>query len=209
VIRAAVFDLDGTLSVYHRGVEKTEQGVKEALASGDVEEAATRTLRGYGPQILGYVRSIIRDPEDAAEVFSQFAEDLWRGLPGFRGECAVRVWAYKIAWHAASRFLRDPYRRRMERLATSMASRLAETLLSSGAALDRRSAEVERLRQHLSADEQTLLVLRVDKRLSWREVADVMGEEGAAVDEVTLRKRYQRLREKLAELARAEGLIGR
>ena len=62
-------------------------------------------MSDYGPQILGYLTSILRNDADAAEVFSQFTEDLWRGLPGFRGECPVRVWAYRLAWHAAARRL--------------------------------------------------------------------------------------------------------
>ncbi len=187
-----------------------EQRIATALAQQDISGAATAAIRGYGPQILGYLRALIRDPEDASEVFSQFAEDLWKGLGGFRGECTVRVWAYKLAWHAASRFARDPYRRRRERLGTTMASRLAESVLSTAeGSQDRRSAEVERLRQRLAPEEQTLLVLRVDRRLSWRDVAEVMAEEGAPVDEATLRKRFERLRAKLARLAREEGLLGR
>ncbi|MBI5067017.1 MAG: sigma-70 family RNA polymerase sigma factor [Deltaproteobacteria bacterium] len=202
-----------------------EERIAVALERGDVDQAITEVVKGYGPQILGYLRAVVRDPEDAEEVFSQFAEDLWKGLAGFRGECSVRVWAYKIAWHAASRFARDPYRRRRDRLATTMASRLAEEILSSSnRMLERRSADVERLRMHLSPEEQSLLVLRVDRQLSWREVAEVLAaggdEDGGAspaptdgrredgpVDEPTLRKRFERLKQKLARLAREEGLL--
>ncbi len=187
-----------------------DQRIAAELERRDVSAAATEAIRGYGPQILGYLRTVVRDPEDAAEVFSQFAEDLWKGLGAFRGECSVRVWAYKLAWHAASRFGRDPYRKRRERLGTTMASRLAESVLSSAqGARDRRSEEVERLRRRLTPEEQSLLVLRVDRRLSWRDVAEVMAEEGELVDEPTLRKRFERLKDKLARLAREEGLIDR
>jgi RNA polymerase sigma-70 factor (ECF subfamily) len=186
-----------------------EERIAAALARRDIEAAATEAVRGYGPQILGYLRTVVRDPEDASEVFSQFAEDLWKGLAGFRGECSLRVWAYKLAWHAASRFGRDPYRRRRERLPSAFVSQLAETLRSTpGGAVERRMAEVQRLRRHLSAEEQTLLVLRVDRQLSWREVAEVMAGEGETVDEPTLRKRFERLKSKLARLAKDEGLLG-
>lgn len=186
-----------------------EARIAAALARRDIEAAATEAIRGYGPQILGYLRTVMGDAEDAAEVFSQFAEDLWKGLGGFRGECSVRVWAYRLAWHAASRFGRDPYRRRRERLPSAFASQLAETLLSTpGSAAERRSAEVQQLRQHLGPEEQTLLVLRVDRQLSWKEVAQVMAGEGDPVDAATLRKRFERLKDKLAQLARAKGLLG-
>lgn len=185
-----------------------EERIAAALARRDIEAAATEAIRGYGPQILGYLRTVMGDAEDAAEVFSQFAEDLWKGLGGFRGECSARVWAYRLAWHAASRFGRDAYRKRRERLPSGYASQLAETLLSTpGSAAEQRSAEVQRLRQHLGPEEQTLLVLRVDRQLSWREVAQVMAGEGDPVDAATLRKRFERLKDKLAQLARAKGLL--
>jgi RNA polymerase sigma-70 factor (ECF subfamily) len=185
-----------------------EERIAAALARRDIEAAATEAIRGYGPQILGYLRTVMRDPEDAAEVFSQFAEDLWKGLGAFRGDCSVRVWAYKLAWHAASRFGRDPYRKRRQRLPGAFATQLAETLLPTpGGSAERRFAEVQRLRQHLDPEEQTLLVLRIDRQLSWRDVARVMAGEGDPVDAATLRKRYERLKEKLAHLAKAKGFL--
>jgi RNA polymerase sigma-70 factor (ECF subfamily) len=181
-----------------------EERIAAALARGDADEAATEAIKGYGPQILGYLRTVLRDSEDAAEVFSQFAEDLWRGLPKFRQECTVRVWAYKLAWHAASRHGRDPYRKRRERLVSNLASRLAQSVISTaGESWERRAAEVERLRRHLTAEEQTLLTLRVDRGLSWREVGLVLADAdggGEPPDDATLRKRFERVKEKLRKL---------
>ena len=58
---------------------------------------------------------------------------------------------------------------------------------------------VQRLRERLDPDDQTLLVLRIDRRLDWRDVARVM-ETG----EATLRKRYERLKRRLREMARED-----
>jgi RNA polymerase sigma-70 factor (ECF subfamily) len=182
----------------------------EALDRGDHAGAATVLVREYGPQLLGYLCSVLRSEADAGEVFSMFSEDLWRGLPGFRRECPVRVWSYRLAWHAAARFLRDPYRGRGRRLETTELSRLVEEVRSS-AFLGRdqaRQATLERLREGLSPDERALLVLRVDRGLSWGEAALVLADEQEApVEEAALRKRFERLKEKLAERARTEGLL--
>lgn len=67
------------------------------LDAGDLSGAATEALRGYGPQVLGYLTAVLRDEDDAHDVFSQFAEDLWRGLPGFRRESSIRTWAFRLA----------------------------------------------------------------------------------------------------------------
>ena len=122
----------------------------------------------------------------------------------------MRVWCYRLAWHAAARFLRDPYRGRGRRLETTELSRLIDEVRSS-VFLGRdqaRQATLDRLRGGLSPDERALLVLRVDRGLSWGEVALVLSDEqGAPVEESALRKRFERLKEKLAGQARREGLL--
>jgi RNA polymerase sigma-70 factor (ECF subfamily) len=182
----------------------------EALDRGDQAGAATLLVREYGPQLLGYLCAVLRSETDAAEVFSMFSEDLWRGLPGFRRECPVRVWCYRLAWHAAARFLRDPYRGRGRRLETTELSRVVDEVRSSVflGRNEARQAGLERLRGELDPDEQTLLVLRLDRALAWRDVAVVLAEEGGApVDEATLRKRFERLKDRLTARAREEGLL--
>jgi RNA polymerase sigma-70 factor (ECF subfamily) len=182
--------------------------VRALLAEGRGREAAAEALNALGPQVLGYLSSLLKSDADAREVFSQFAEDLWRGLPGFRGDASLRGWAYRIAWHASARFVRDPYRQRGRRLETSEASRLACEVLSSMGADAWRTERVAQLREVLTPEEQTLLILRVDRGLSWREVALVFADEsGTAPNETALRKRFERLKGKLAEAARNKGLL--
>ncbi|HET9595403.1 MAG TPA: sigma-70 family RNA polymerase sigma factor [Anaeromyxobacteraceae bacterium] len=182
--------------------------VKELLAEGRHGDAAGEAIRTLGPEVLSYLASVLRNDADAAEVFSQFAEDLWKGLSGFRGEATLRGWAYRIAWHACVRFTRDPYRRRGRRLDTSEASRLADEVRSTLLGDAWRRDRMAQLRDALTPEEQTLLILRVDRALSWRDVADVLAGEGQApASEAALRKRFERLKEKLGKAAREEGLI--
>jgi len=179
------------------------------LQAGNHRAAAEAILRGHGPGVMGYLLSVLRNEADASEVFSQFSLDLWRGLPGFRGDCPVRVWAYRLAWHAAARHLRDPFRQRGRRLETNEISRIADEVRSS-VLLGRREAQqrsIERLRDRLSPEERALLVLRLDRDLSWREVATVLAADAEPVDEPALRKRFERLKGKLAQLAREEGML--
>ena len=79
-----------------------EAVVGRHLDSGELAAAATAAIRGYGPEILGYLAAVLRDDDAAAEAFSRFAEDLWKGLPGFRRKSSMRTWAYRVAWNAAS-----------------------------------------------------------------------------------------------------------
>jgi len=190
-------------------VSDLEPRILALLDAGDLSGAATEALRGYGPQVLGYLTAVLRNEDDANDVFSQFAEDLWRGLPGFRRESAVRTWAFRLAWHAASRYARDPYRKRHRPILSTEASKIAEEIRStmSTFAPGGRADKLVKLRDSLDPEEQTLLILRVDKAMPWEDVAEVLGADGDPVSPAALRKRFERLKEKLGRLAREQGLI--
>ena len=177
--------------------------------AGATDQAATVAIRALGPEILGYLNALLHDSSEASEVFSQWAEDVWKGLPGFRAQASLRTWVYRLARHAALRHRRDPFRRRGEHFRTTQASAVAGSIVASTVIRQEwRAQQLARLRQTLEEDEQTLLILRVDRGLSWGEVAEVLaGEEGERPDEAALRKRFERLKDKLARAAKEEGLI--
>lgn len=182
--------------------------VAELLARSQEDQAATAVIEALGSEMLGYLRAVLRDEGDANDAFSLFAEAVWRGLPGFRGEASLRVWCYRVAWRTVLSLKRDPYNRRRDRLESTMASKVAGRVYASTAVeLERQTTALDRLRAKLQPDEQTLLTLRVDRKLSWREVAEILGEGGEQVDETALRKRFERLKDKLARAARDEGLV--
>jgi RNA polymerase sigma-70 factor (ECF subfamily) len=181
-----------------------EDQLTALLDADDVRGAATLALKSYGPQIFGYLMAVLRRESAADEAFAEFSEALWTGLGGFRRECSVKTFAYKLAWHAALRILRDPYNRRGRRLESAEALDLVQSIRSQ-TAMHLRSEVKDRmseLRESLSTEEQTLLILRINRQLSWREVAEVLG-----VAEPVVRKRFERTKDRLRQLARAAGLV--
>ena len=83
-----------------------------------------------------------------------------------------------------------------------------EVLLAEGDPRVREDEErlVEEFRRQLDEDDQTLLVLRVDRNLAWRDIALVLLGEEADPEDVTrkaatLRKQFERVKERLRELA--------
>lgn len=184
-----------------------EAKIKDLLLAGDRRGAASEAIRGLGPKVLGYLRSILRNDEDAADAFSHFAEDLWKGIGGFRGESSLKTWAYKLAWCSAMHIRSDAWKRLGRRLETGEASQLAAEVRTKSVVRDERQRlSLERLREALSAEEQTLLFLRLDQQLEWSEVAEVLSAGGPVVEAAALRKRYERLKERLTKLAREQGL---
>jgi RNA polymerase sigma-70 factor (ECF subfamily) len=170
--------------------------------------ASAIAIRAYGPGILGYLIALLGDEDDAADVFSTFSLDLWRGFGGFQRRCSAKSWAYKLARNAAMRFLSSPRRTRTRRLRTSEALAIAAEVVSTSTpgARAQRESGAERLRAQLEPDEQTLLILRLDRGLSWKEIAEVLSSEGSFVDGAALRKRYERLKTRLRAMAQAQGL---
>jgi RNA polymerase sigma-70 factor (ECF subfamily) len=186
-------------------MEEVEERIAAAMAAGDHRAAATELIRGYGPRIIGYLNVVLRNDLDAGDAFSLFAEQVWRGMPTFRGRSSARTWAFKAAWSAAMKVRDDAWRRLGRRLETGEASRLAQDVRThTGIRYERQRAELEALRALLSDEDQTLLVLRLDQELTWDEVSEVLSQDGPPVDPVTLRKRFERIKQRLAEIIREQ-----
>jgi RNA polymerase sigma-70 factor (ECF subfamily) len=180
-----------------------ESRVTALLAEREYRGAATEVIRGYGPRALGYLHRLLGNDADAADAFSMFAEQVWRGMPNFEGRSSVKTWAFKAAWSAAMKVRDDAWRRLREQLPSSAASHLADEVRTNTALrFESLRQELEVLRAELTAEDQTLLALRLDQELTWEEVAEVLSIEGRVVDPATLRKRYERIKARLAAIVK-------
>jgi RNA polymerase sigma-70 factor (ECF subfamily) len=186
--------------------------IKSLHEAGRYDEATTSVLASHGREIFGFMRARLRDEDAAKEAYSMFALDLWKGMPGFRRQCPFRAWAYAIARNAANRHA-GRARRELpwDDDAPPELLQLTRTATAEYLRTDVKSRFAE-LRDKLSEEDQTVLVLRVDKRMEWRDVASVLlGADASAADldrEATrLRQQFRLLKQRLKSLARAEGLL--
>jgi RNA polymerase sigma-70 factor (ECF subfamily) len=177
-----------------------------ALCSrGAFDEAATWLLRAYGPEILTYLASLEHEVDEARDVFSEFCVALWQSLPRFRGECSLRTYCYVLARRKWARSLRTRGRRRAEVPLSREAEAVAAEVRDSTAEYLRSEARQRLLavRAALDADDHTLLVLRLHRKLAWPDIARVLSDGDEPSDAeitrlaATLRKRYERLKEQL------------
>jgi len=189
-------------------IEKLETHLDARLDAGDLAEVATLVVRNYGPELLGYLGTLLRDDEEVREAFAVFGEELWRALPRFERRSTLRTFCYSIAYHAALRLRRAGGRRRTRPLRDSEYSKIADTVRATSRSFMRTEADekLAALRRSLDADEQTLLVLRIDRGMSWQEIAAVLGE-APSTGPAALRKRFQRLKDRLRTSAEREGLV--
>jgi len=200
--------------------EAVEATIREAWDRQDFDAATTALLRAYGPAILGFLIARLRDESAGSEAFSLFCIDVFRGLPSFQWRATARVWAYTVARHAANRWATAPHRRVDRNVPLSQAGQFGQEAekVRTTTLMHLRSEVKDQfalLREQLAQEDQTILILRVDKKMSWRDLATVMLYEGEPADDIDaikreaarLRKRFQLIKEQLRKLATAQGLI--
>jgi RNA polymerase sigma-70 factor (ECF subfamily) len=195
--------------------EKLEQDIHELCKRGDLAGAVERALEGYGQEIMRLMASVLHDYERSRDAFSLFSENLLRGLSGFRWESSFRTWAYRLARNACYQVMHAPAGR--EQPVTR--SQIPEEVIRQRSETRpwQRTSVKERfraLRESLEPQERMLLLLRVDQRLSWEEVARVMADgDGTPTDAelkrkaAALRQQFQRIKTHLRSMAEEEGLI--
>jgi len=195
------------------GTMDLEEQIAALLGAGDLRAAATLCVEAYGPEVLGFLVTLLRSEDDASEAFAQACEDLWRGLARFERRCPLRTWFYTLARHSASRLRRSPQRRPGRRVTLEEASEVAERVRSR--TLPHLRTDVKdrfaTIRDALEEDDRALLVLRVDRGLSWNDIARVYSEDGASDPTLArvaarLRKRFQSVKDEIRSRARQAGL---
>ena len=197
----------------------SEAGVREALARDDLRRAVELAVALYGAEVFGFVSGVMDDPTAARDAYVRFVERLWRSVGRFRWHCSLRTFCYGLA-------RREITRRRAE------VARPSSVRSSSGPSRGPRSqgsdldslrawttgratlrAGIDILRSELAPEDREILVLRVDRRLSWRDVAlttlDDVSEGDIQRESDRLALRFVAIKEQLARAAAAHGITPR
>lgn len=210
---------DGQAALDERS--RLEAPARQAITAGDRATAATLALRLYGSEVYAFVAATAMSEAMADDVYGDFCEVLWSQLAGFRWQASLRSWMYAIARTLTLRHKIDGFRRQRRTAALDLApevAALAAEVRSSTLELLRTSIKdrFRALRAELPLEEQELLLLRVDRELSWRDIARILAEEAAGDGLATpqldrqaalLRKRFERTKDKLRTLAAERNLL--
>jgi len=186
--------------------------LRARVQSGQLDDAVADAIKVYGPEIYTLLVSIHRSHEDANDVFSLFCEKVWKGLPRFEGRSSFRTWAYTIAWHASSTFRSREQARREELISDSQLGELARQVRTETLSRLRneKRSRLRELRETLPAEDQLLLVLRVERELDWKDLSRVMNpdaeldEDALTRESARLRQRFQAVKQRLRALIQAD-----
>jgi RNA polymerase sigma-70 factor (ECF subfamily) len=187
--------------------------VRALLEAGRTGDAATLALRELGPEVLGFLSGVLGDA-DADEVYSKWSERLWKSLKGFEGRCSLRTWTYVLARREISRFRKGARRHAEGRVPLSqLADEPAVRSRSRSAMMTEKQRQLTALRDELPIEDRTLLILRVDRKLSFDEIALAFSDHPEASEEVDrrreaarLRKRFQLVKQRLIARARRHAI---
>jgi RNA polymerase sigma-70 factor (ECF subfamily) len=194
-----------------------ESRIRRHFERGEIKEAVTGAVEGFGPEILGFLVAVVRDERLAGEIFSQFCQDLWTGMPAFRGKLSFRTWAYRLARNAWLRLQQEPRFQRTVSLSDSPHISNVEKqvkTLSLPNAQSEAQQQVMKLRKSLDPEDQALLILHIDRRFSWNEIVQVMIAPEESSDQASvarhadaLRARFELVTRNLKQQARENKLL--
>lgn len=165
--------------------------LRSLLQAARYMEATTLVLRKLGPEILGFLSAVLGNVE-GDEVFAAFSESLWRSLAGYRSRCGIRTWAYMLARQQIARHRKDARRHQPQ----VRISELADVLQEVRRTYTTRRATLTRLRNELSIEDRELLILRIDRELSFDEIAHLFVEDPITADDQALHREAARLRKR-------------
>lgn len=185
--------------------QAAEADVMAALRASDQRRAIELALAAWGPEVESFLTAVMGDRATGAELFAEARADLVAGVSTFQGKSSFRCWFYAVARNAARRAMRDGYRRKRAHDADLGAFEQPLRSVTPRFVATDWKRRLHELREALPPDERALLLLRVDRAMEWHEIAQVMAEEGEDVSPAALRKRFERVKARLKELATQDG----
>lgn len=165
-----------------------EQETIHAFVSGD-ERALEKVIDTYSQPLLRYCISILCDSEEAKDVLQETFIKAYEKRKHFHKGSCMKSWLYRIAYTTAI----DVVRRRKRRFKLMKAqSENINTVRDSSCI----SEPLYRILLSLSVADRALLYGKVLDERSYEELSQILNASESA-----LRKRFERLRSRLAKKA--------
>jgi RNA polymerase sigma-70 factor, ECF subfamily len=128
-------------------------------------------LRNHQGLFFKVVRAYAFTPPDQEDLFQEIATQVWRSIPGFRGDAAVTSWIYRVALNAAIAWTQ---KERKHRAGKQGLDGVEQAFLQASPATDPRVEWLyEQIRQ-LNEIDRSLTLLLLDG-FSYKEMAAMLG----------------------------------
>ena len=175
------------------------------FVGGDATMLAELVRRYEGP-LYSFICRMRGSPDEASDLFQETFMRVCRHAETFRGDSSFKTWLYSIAANLCRSRLRSV---RHER---SRVSPLDDDVVDASPGPDR-SAQSDEIGKRIGLavkelpdDQREVIILRVYDRMSYREVAEVVGRPLGTVKS-QMQRALGRLRTTLREVAEAHGVL--
>ena len=183
-----------------------EAATIRAAQSGNAE-AFERLVRSYDQQVLRLAMNLLRNPDDAHDVYQETFLRVFRNLGSFRFDCSFSTWLYRIATNLCLDQLRKRKVRRTEPAEVQTEEGVMDRLESmpearpagdpQRAALNRElRASIEQALGELTPRERMVFELRHYQGMRLREIGEMLGSSEEAAKNCLFRA-TQKMRQAL------------
>ncbi len=139
-----------------------------AIASGD-KEALARLYEDTGAAVYGFALSILKNPDDAADVLQDVYVKVWEAAPAYRALGKPMAWIFTITRNLALMDIRR------QNKAWPAVPDSAKEMAPDAPALDTEDKLVlTSLMNTLGEDEQSIVILHAVAGMKHREIAELM-----------------------------------
>jgi RNA polymerase sigma factor (sigma-70 family) len=132
-------------------------------------------VKQYQQKLYWHVRRMILDHEDSNDVIQNVFLKVWHSLEGFRNECKLYTWLYRIATNECLSFLKQKKRRFMVSFTDvegEMADRLSNDPLFTG---DRIQLRLQRAILRLPEQQRIVFNMKYFDGMKYEEISEVLG----------------------------------
>ena len=143
------------------------------------------------PDVRRYVHSLVGDLNDTDEVLQNTSLALWKKFDGYDSKQPFQNWAFRFAYFEVMKFRER--RKRGLGFCEETLKLIAAEYESDLSMLRAQRHALEACRNKLPEDEQELLVMRYDRRMSVADINEQLNESGKRLYRV-----FERIRRKLA-----------
>jgi RNA polymerase sigma-70 factor, ECF subfamily len=155
----------------------TDAELVERVRGGETRHFEELVAR-YQDQVYALALRFLRNPGDAEDVAQEAFLRAFRGLEGFKGEARFSTWLYRITWNLCADWLRRHRRPGRERgsdleEAADLADGRAD--LEGGLVASEEKRAVRQAVDALEEKYRTVVVLQYYQKMSYEEIAAVLG----------------------------------
>lgn len=185
-----------------------EAATIRAAQAGDAE-AFERLVRSYDQQVLRLAMNLLRNPDDARDVYQETFLRVFRNLGNFRFDCNFSTWLYRIATNLCLDLLRKRKVRRTEPAAVETEEGVLDRLETvpearpagdpQRAAMNRElRSSIEQALADLTPRERMVFELRHYQGMRLKEIGEALGSSEEAAKNCLFRA-TQKMRQALGE----------